>query len=78
MGDLSKEEEEWLRQSEKAARAVQHWLETYPDLLEACRATLAQLDYLRDLGGDEGVPRSLVDQVRAAVAKATAPPGTPG
>lgn len=40
-----------------------------PELMAACQAVLAQLDYLRGLWGDEGVTRRLADQVRAAVKK---------
>jgi hypothetical protein len=38
-----------------------------PDLLAACRAFLAQLDYLRDLWGDEGVTRTIADKARHAL-----------
>jgi len=42
-----------------------------PDLYRACEAALAKLDYLRSLWGDEGVTRSVADQLRSAVEKAT-------
>jgi hypothetical protein len=41
-----------------------------PDLLEAARATLHHLDYLRGLCGDEGIMRRVADTLRAAVDKA--------
>lgn len=41
-----------------------------PDLEDACEALIAKLDYLTGLWGQEGVTRSLQDQVRAAIAKA--------
>ena len=56
------DETEWLRRT--PAR------EAAPDLLDACEAMLNRLDYLRNLWGDEGVTRTLCDQVRAAVARA--------
>ena len=40
------------------------------DLEAACGAMLAKLDYLTGLWGQEGVTRSLQDQIRAAIAKA--------
>ena len=40
------------------------------DLEAACGAMLAKLDYLTELWGQEGVTRSLQDQIRAAIAKA--------
>ena len=41
-----------------------------PDLLDACEAIQNRLTYLRNLWGDEGVTRSLCDQVNAAILKA--------
>ena len=40
------------------------------DFEAACEAMLAKLDYLTGLWGQEGVTRSLQDQIRAAIAKA--------
>lgn len=42
-----------------------------PALLEACQAVANRLDYLSELWGQEGVTRSLMDQVRSALALAT-------
>jgi hypothetical protein len=36
-------------------------------LAEACRAFLGQLDYLRNLWGDEGVTRTIADKTRHAL-----------
>ncbi len=41
-----------------------------PALLEACQAIADRLDYLSELWGQEGVTRSLMDQVRSALALA--------
>lgn len=41
-----------------------------PDLVAACQAVAARLDYLSNLWGQEGVTRTLQDQLRAAIAKA--------
>ena len=41
-----------------------------PALLDACQAIANRLDYLSELWGQEGVTRSLMDQVKAALALA--------
>jgi hypothetical protein len=40
-------------------------------MVEACRAVVDRLDYLTVTWGQGGIPKSLVDQVKAALALAT-------
>jgi hypothetical protein len=47
----------------------------YNDLLAACEVALANLDYLTETWGQEGVTRTVQDKLRAAIARATG--GTP-
>jgi hypothetical protein len=46
-----------------------------PDLLEACQAVAAKLDYLQQLWGKEGVTEGVAQKLQAAIAKATNPEG---
>lgn len=44
-----------------------------PDLYRAASKALHQLDYIRNLNGDEGIMRSVADTLRKALAKAIRP-----
>lgn len=60
-----------------AQRLVIAW-NCHDDLLDALHLVKSRLDYLRELWGDEGITRSVVDKVNAAIAKVEAQhKGTP-
>jgi hypothetical protein len=53
---------------ETAAAEIERLARERDGLAEACQTFLGQLDYLRNLWGDEGVTRSVADKARAAIA----------
>lgn len=58
-------------ESEKEeAQANANLIAASTDLLAACEAVVAKIDYLRSVWGDEAITKGVCDQIHAAIAKA--------